>query len=57
MIQIFTCWPFTAMVWVRSQTSPFEIFKIYFVNQPPEYKVFYKLMGWLWVKLVDVLAS
>ena len=25
-------------------------------NQSSEYKVFYKLTGWLWVKLVDVLA-
>ena len=25
-------------------------------NRQSEYKVFYKLMGWLWVKLVDVLA-
>ena len=31
-------------------------FLFYFINQQSEYKMFYKLMGWLWVKLVDALA-
>jgi len=31
-------------------------FFFYFINQESEYKVFYKLMGWLCVKLVYVLA-
>jgi len=28
----------------------------FFFNKQSEYKILYMLMGWLWVKLVDVLA-
>jgi hypothetical protein len=33
----------------------YESIYIYILNQRSEYKVFCKLVGWLWVKLVDVL--
>ena len=35
-------------------TSLYNVFL--FLNQQSDYKVFYRLMGLLWVKLVDVLA-
>jgi len=34
----------------------YKFFKNCIWNQQSDYKVFYKQMGWLWVKLLDVLA-
>jgi len=47
----------TYLMLVSSYAEGHDVdFSFYFINQQSEYKVFYKLMGWLWVKLVDVLA-